>query len=140
MTSFLLLVIAVIFFQTVSGLDTNRAPQLPFGDINLVVLTDDHSWIGGHGHKEPYFDADYGDVLSFYQHLKLYCDASEKDLWFVMNGDWIDGTGLSLDGDIQYIAPLIEEMPFDVVNTGNHECMSGVSMGVSRLSEFYSIF
>ncbi len=137
MISFLLLVIAIAVFQTVSGLVTNREPQLPFGDINLVVLTDDHSWIGGHGQKEPYFNADYGDVLSFYQHLKSYCDANEKDLWFVMNGDWIDGTGLSLDGDIQYITPLIEKMPFDVVNTGNHECMSGVRMSVSRLFEFY---
>jgi 2',3'-cyclic-nucleotide 2'-phosphodiesterase (5'-nucleotidase family) len=116
--------IAVANATTVSSQDTNREPNLPFGDINLVVLTDDHSWIGGHGRKEPYFNADYGDILSFYQHLKRYCDANGKDLWFVMNGDWIDGTALSLDGDIQYLAPLIEKMPFDVVNTGNHECTS----------------
>ena len=43
------------------------------------------------------------------------------DLYFVMNGDWIDGTGLAIDGDPSSLIPLVEKMPFDVVNTGNHE-------------------
>ena len=38
-----------------------------------------------------------------------------------MNGDWIDGTGLSIDGDPSTLIPLLEKMPFDVINTGNHE-------------------
>jgi 2',3'-cyclic-nucleotide 2'-phosphodiesterase (5'-nucleotidase family) len=38
-----------------------------------------------------------------------------------MNGDWIDGTGLAMDGDPSHIIPLLEKIPFDVVNTGNHE-------------------
>lgn len=38
-----------------------------------------------------------------------------------MNGDWIDGTGLAMDGDPSHIIPLLEKMPFDVVSTGNHE-------------------
>jgi len=131
---FLLLVIAVVVVvvestsnDTVTGLEnnTNHVPNLPFGDINIVVVTDDHSWIGSHGRKEPYYNADYGAILSFYQHLKSHCETNEgKDLWFVMNGDWIDGTALSLDGDIDSLVPLIEKMPFDIVNTGNHECMS----------------
>lgn len=97
-------------------------PDLPWSDINLLVITDDHSWLGGHGRKDTYLNADFGAVLSFYQRLKAYCDSSNKDLFFVMNGDWIDGTGLSLDGDISHLVPLIQKMPFDVVNTGNHEC------------------
>lgn len=102
--------------------NADGTPDLPWGDINLLVITDDHSWVGGHQRKEPYLNADYGAVLSFYQHLKNYCESVDKDLYFVMNGDWIDGTGLSLNGDISSLVPLIQKMPFDVVNTGNHEC------------------
>lgn len=98
-----------------------QQPDLPWGDINLLVITDDHSWVTGHGRKQPSLDADYGDVLSFYQHLKAHCDATGQDLFFVMNGDWIDGTGLSLDGETNHLVPLIQKMPFDIVNTGNHE-------------------
>jgi 2',3'-cyclic-nucleotide 2'-phosphodiesterase (5'-nucleotidase family) len=93
-------------------------PLLPFGDINVVVVTDTHSWIGGHKKNEAQLDASYGDLLSFYEQLKVYCDQNEKDLWFVMNGDWIDGTGLAMDGDPSHLIPLLEKMPFDVVNVG----------------------
>lgn len=76
---------------------TPTPPSLPWGDINVLVLTDVHSWVGGHDKygkgKEPYLNVDYGKVLSFYQYLKQYCDETNKDFWFVMNGDWIDGTG-----------------------------------------------
>ena len=98
---------------------------LPLGDINVVILTDVHSWIGGHGEKQD-LDADYGDVLSFYQRLQdqvavLNVQNHKHDLWFVMNGDWIDGTGLALNGDTSYLIPLLEKMPWDAINVGNHE-------------------
>ncbi|KAG7349600.1 calcineurin-like phosphoesterase [Nitzschia inconspicua] len=99
---------------------TGRAPNLPFGDINLVVLTDVHSWVGGHP-NEPSLDASYGDVVSFYQHIQTYCQETNQDVWLVQNGDWIDGTGLAMDGDPSHLVPLIQKMPFDVLNTGNHE-------------------
>ncbi len=117
----IILVSLLIHYET-SALVVPGEPYLPWGDINLLVLTDDHSWVAGHGRKEPFLDANYGDVLSFYQNLKAHCDATDKDLFFVMNGDWIDGTGLSLDGDSKALVPLIQKMPFDIVNTGNHEC------------------
>lgn len=94
--------------------------NLPFGEINVVVLTDVHSWIGGHS-NEPKHNANYGDVLSFYQRLREHCRSHQMDLWFVVNGDWIDGTGLSLDGDISYLTPLLEKMEWDALNVGNHE-------------------
>jgi 2',3'-cyclic-nucleotide 2'-phosphodiesterase (5'-nucleotidase family) len=97
------------------------APNLPMGDINVVVLTDVHSWVGGHDAKEPNLDADYGDVLSFYERLKAYCDLIKKDLFFVVNGDWIDGTGIATNGDPSFLIPLLEKMPWDAVNIGNHE-------------------
>jgi 2',3'-cyclic-nucleotide 2'-phosphodiesterase (5'-nucleotidase family) len=98
-------------------------PRLPFGDINVVVVTDVHSWVAGHGEKEPKLDADYGDILSFVQHLKTHFlqNEPERDLWFVMNGDWIDGTGLAMNRDPSHLIPLLEKMPWDALNVGNHE-------------------
>jgi 2',3'-cyclic-nucleotide 2'-phosphodiesterase (5'-nucleotidase family) len=120
-------IVSLIFlWQSAIGFEIegnqDGVPDFPWSDINLLVITDDHSWLGGHGRKDSYLNADYGEVLSFYQKLKAYCDSANQDLFFVMNGDWIDGTGLSLDGDISHLVPLIQKMPFDVVNTGNHEC------------------
>jgi hypothetical protein len=60
-------------------------------------------------------------VVSFYEHVRAYCSSLDKDVWFVQNGDWIDGTGLAMDGNPSYLVPLIQKMPFDVLNTGNHE-------------------
>jgi len=130
-------------------------PNLPFGDINVVVLTDIHSWLGSHRRQEPYNDVDFGDVLSFWQRLKEHCDSNEiddddtavstnairiktgngnhdpepqqkcVDVFFVNNGDFVHGTGLSRvvddQSDPEYIIPLLEKMPYDLVNVGNHE-------------------
>ncbi|KAL7581205.1 hypothetical protein ACA910_005989 [Epithemia clementina (nom. ined.)] len=38
-----------------------------------------------------------------------------------MNGDWIDGTGLAMNGDPSALVPVLEKMPWDAVNVGNHE-------------------
>jgi hypothetical protein len=93
--------------------------DLPFGDINVLVLTDVHSWVGGHSSNAQ--SVDYGDVLSFFQRLKAHCQTHQMDLWLVDNGDWIDGTGISLNGDISYLTPVLERMPWDAINVGNHE-------------------
>ena len=98
----------------------NPTVDLPLGDINLLVVTDVHSWIGGHGRHEADMDVDYGDVLSFYHHLKRFCTTHAKDLFFVMNGDFMDGTGLSTVPPI-HLTPLLEHMPWDAINVGNHE-------------------
>ena len=106
--------------------------NLPFNDINLVVVTDVHSWVAGHHGYNIHdysktstteYDVTYGDVVSFYEHLKKYVEeeSGQGDIWFVQNGDWIDGTGLAMDGNPSYLIPLIQKMPFSVLNTGNHE-------------------
>jgi 2',3'-cyclic-nucleotide 2'-phosphodiesterase (5'-nucleotidase family) len=97
--------------------------DLPFGDINILVLTDVHSWIAGHGrhHEESSMNVDYGDVLSFYETLKRYVQLHNLgDLYLVMNGDFMDGTGLSTVPP-KHLTPLLTKMPFDVINLGNHE-------------------
>ncbi|KAG7374210.1 calcineurin-like phosphoesterase [Nitzschia inconspicua] len=97
-------------------------PHLPFGDINVVVLTDVHSWLASHRRQEPYMDADLGDVLSFWERLKYHCESNNMDLFFVNNGDFVHGTGLSqMPGNPSYLIPLLEKMPYDAVNCGNHE-------------------
>mmetsp|Transcript_2030 Transcript_2030/g.3664 ORF Transcript_2030/g.3664 Transcript_2030/m.3664 type:complete len:620 (-) Transcript_2030:174-2033(-) len=96
------------------------ATDLYLGDFNIVVLTDVHGWVTGHGRHEPDRDADYGDVLSYYLQLKDIADDDEKDLFFVMNGDFMDGTGLS-EHPPTALLPILEKMPFDLVNVGNHD-------------------
>lgn len=130
------------------------SPNLPLGDINVVILTDVHSWVseescdcqvglvirlpnsfafqflsiqlGGHGRQETKYDADLGDVLSFWERLKEQCD--DQDIFLVNNGDFVDGTGLSetMDGqnNPEFLIPLLEKMPYDAVNVGNHELYS----------------
>lgn len=89
-----------------------------------MVVTDVHSWIGGHARHEPYLNVDYGHVLSFYQRLQEIFDSttrkSNQDLFFVMNGDFMDGTGLSTIPPT-HLTRLLEHMPWDAVNCGNHE-------------------
>jgi 2',3'-cyclic-nucleotide 2'-phosphodiesterase (5'-nucleotidase family) len=95
---------------------------LPLGDINVVVVTDVHSWVAGHArHGEP-FDADYGDVVSFYRRLQSHPTllTEARDLFFVMNGDFMDGTGLSTIPP-RHLTPILRQMPWDAVNMGNHE-------------------
>jgi Calcineurin-like phosphoesterase len=97
--------------------------SLPFGSINVVALTDVHSWVGGHKFKEPRrLDADYGAVLSFLQRLRQHAVENSLPLFFVTNGDWIDGTALAMNGDASHLVPLLEKMGlWDALNVGNHE-------------------
>ena len=113
--------LSLAIFGSSSAAAAINEPKLPINDVNIVVLTDVHSWVAGHGRQEPKLDADYGDVLSFYERLKSYLDEKEKDLWLVSNGDFVHGTGLSAPGDPSSLIPIIERMPWDAVNCGNHE-------------------
>jgi 2',3'-cyclic-nucleotide 2'-phosphodiesterase (5'-nucleotidase family) len=93
--------------------------QLVLQDINILVVTDVHSWVGGHPHDDT-LNADYGSLLSFYQRLNSKALSENKDLFFVMNGDFMDGTGLTTDPP-KYLIPILSMMPWDAINIGNHE-------------------
>lgn len=83
-------------------------------------MKDVHSWVGGHAHNSEW-DADYGDILSFYKHLKADCDKNKRDLWFVNNGDFMHGTGLAMEGNATELIGILKKMPFDAMTLGNHE-------------------
>ena len=44
---------AVLFPSVLLSMVTSNV-SLPFGGINVVALTDVHSWVGGHKFKEPH--------------------------------------------------------------------------------------
>ena len=95
---------------------------LPFGDINLLVTTDVHSWIAGHSHRdhEPeQLDANFGTLVSFVERVKAAADAQHKDVFFFDNGDVVDGTALS-ESKVTLFS-LLTRVPYDALNCGNHE-------------------
>ncbi|GAX10205.1 hypothetical protein FisN_3Lh400 [Fistulifera solaris] len=113
----------LLFVQTVTS-------SLPWGDINVIVVTDVHSWVAGQRHLFPQA-ADYGDVLSFYEQLPH----DEQDLFFVMNGDFMDGTGVSTIPPT-HLLPILEQLPWDVVNMGNHELYHSETVEYMKTSGF----
>lgn len=105
--------------QTIDPIISTSQPLISLQDVNILAVTDVHSWVAGHSHNHS-LDVDYGDVLSFYERLNATAAEQQKDLFFVMNGDWIDGTGISTNPP-KYLTPILEKMPWDAVNVGNHE-------------------
>jgi 2',3'-cyclic-nucleotide 2'-phosphodiesterase (5'-nucleotidase family) len=100
-------------------------PLIPWGDWNLLIITDDHSWLAGHNPThEPNLDVDAGHVVSFYQQLQEQARQQGRDIFLVHNGDWVDGTGLSINQDPTYLEPLLQRIPFDILTVGNHELYS----------------
>lgn len=94
---------------------------LTLQDVNILVVTDVHSWVAGHNkNHEPTLDIDYGDVLSFYIHLQQEAEQNHKDIIFVMNGDFLHGSALSQNPP-KALAPILQHMPWDLVTLGNHD-------------------
>ena len=98
-----------------------HVPNLPWGDINVLIVTDVHSWVNSHAAKEKGLDVDYGALLSFHHRLQTYAEINgNKPFFFAMNGDFMDGTGLTRHPPRDLIS-VLKKMPFDVMNIGNHE-------------------
>jgi hypothetical protein len=103
------------------GAHAYQPPPLPFGDINLLILSDVHSFVGGHPH-EPDRNADYGDFFSFHERLKQFCNVKKQaDLWLLNNGDFLHGSGLAMDGNATMLLPIIQSIPWDGYTIGDHE-------------------
>lgn len=113
----------ILILQTFFFANAYQPPPLPFGDINLLVVSDVHSFVGGHPHEIDR-NADYGDFYSFHERLKEYCnDKKQADLWLLNNGDFLHGTGLAMDGNATSLFPIIQSIPWDGYTMGNHEAM-----------------
>jgi 2',3'-cyclic-nucleotide 2'-phosphodiesterase (5'-nucleotidase family) len=118
------------------------AGAVTFQDVNIVATTDVHAWIAG-GDRQvkagtPALDATFGDLTSFAQRAKAAAAAQGKDLFLVDNGDVVDGTGLSnLAADhCSYLLPLLQQVPYDALNCGNHELYDNATMEAFRASGY----
>jgi 2',3'-cyclic-nucleotide 2'-phosphodiesterase (5'-nucleotidase family) len=106
-------------------------------DVNIVVVTDVHSWVAGHGRHEPYYlNADDGDLLSWYEHLQAAILAAGKHVFLVNNGDIVDGTGLTQVPEPRRLLPIIQKMPFSAMNMGNHEIYHNATIAYMQTSGF----
>lgn len=120
-TQFLLLLLS----RCVPLTKSSNSNPLPVNDINILVVTDVHAWVASRKRHEPQWDADYGHVLSFYE--RLHNEWKDQNLFFVMNGDFMDGTGLSTYPP-SHLTPILKEMPWDALNIGNHELYTNATI------------
>eukprot|EP00546_Thalassionema_frauenfeldii_P021947 CAMPEP_0178894760 /NCGR_PEP_ID=MMETSP0786-20121207/199_1 /TAXON_ID=186022 /ORGANISM="Thalassionema frauenfeldii, Strain CCMP 1798" /LENGTH=551 /DNA_ID=CAMNT_0020564893 /DNA_START=80 /DNA_END=1732 /DNA_ORIENTATION=+ len=97
--------------------------NLPLQDVNILILTNFHSWVGGHKLQRPDRNADYGDILSFYQRLKGLC-GNGRDLWFVMNGNFVHGSVIGGQNSLLASSGILEHIPYDLVTIGDQELQS----------------
>lgn len=90
-------------------------------DINILHLTDVHSFVAGNRHEGV--DADYGDLVSFISHMRARAQERGVELFVVNTGDLVDGTGMSDATPIagEFLTPILRMVPYDALTIGNHE-------------------
>ncbi|KAI1504950.1 ser/Thr protein phosphatase family [Biscogniauxia marginata] len=96
--------------------------DLDWGQINFLHTTDIHGWLGGHL-QEAQYSADFGDYISFADHMRRKADEKGVDLLVIDTGDRVEGNGL-YDGSNpkgQYTYDIFREQSIDAICTGNHE-------------------
>ncbi|KAI1328673.1 Metallo-dependent phosphatase-like protein [Xylariaceae sp. FL0255] len=96
--------------------------DLDWGQINFLHTTDTHGWLGGHL-QEAQYSADWGDYVSFTQHMRKKADDKGVDLIVIDTGDRIEGNGL-YDGSEpkgKYTYDIFNQQTIDILCTGNHE-------------------
>ncbi|KAI1141108.1 Metallo-dependent phosphatase-like protein [Hypoxylon sp. FL0543] len=96
--------------------------ELEWGQINFIHTTDIHGWFGGHL-QEPQYSADWGDYISFTEHMRKKADEKGVDLLVIDTGDRIEGNGLydASSPKGKYTYDILAHQSLDVVCTGNHE-------------------
>lgn len=102
--------------------------DLEFGDINFLHTTDTHGWHAGHL-LEPSYNANWGDYISFSEHLRTKLEADGKDLLIVDSGDRIEGNGLydSSNPRGKYTFGIFSQQNIDLLCIGNHELYKNTS-------------
>ncbi|KAI1816125.1 Metallo-dependent phosphatase-like protein [Poronia punctata] len=96
--------------------------DLEWGQINFLHTTDTHGWLGGHL-QEAQYSADWGDYVSFTEHMRKKADENGVDLLVIDTGDRIEGNGLydGSDPKGKYIYDIFSQQDVDILCTGNHE-------------------
>ncbi|KAI0906363.1 ser/Thr protein phosphatase family [Ustulina deusta] len=96
--------------------------ELDWGQINFLHTTDIHGWLGGHL-QEPQFSADWGDYISFTEHMRRKADEKGVDLLVIDTGDRVEGNGLydSSTPKGNYSYDIFGQQNVDLLCTGNHE-------------------
>ncbi|KAL6903207.1 Metallo-dependent phosphatase-like protein [Trichoderma evansii] len=107
--------------------------DLTWGQINFLHTTDTHSWLSGH-FLEPSFSADWGDYVSFSQHMRKLADDKGADLLLIDTGDRIEGSGIydssTPKGLYQY--DIFAQQKIDIISTGNHELYKAYSIDMEH--------
>ena len=62
--------------------------DLIWGKLNFLHTTDTHGWHGGHL-QEPQYSADWGDYVSFAEHMRKKADQDGVDLLLVSDNDLV---------------------------------------------------
>ncbi|CAK7273453.1 hypothetical protein SEPCBS119000_005663 [Sporothrix epigloea] len=100
------------------------APMRPlqWGQINFLHTTDTHGWHAGHL-QESQYSADWGDYISFADHMRRRADDMGVDLLLVDTGDRVEGNGLYDASDPKglYTYDIFRQQSIDVICSGNHE-------------------
>ncbi|KAL2365303.1 hypothetical protein RJZ56_001810 [Blastomyces dermatitidis] len=96
--------------------------NLTFGQLNFLHTTDTHGWLAGHL-REASYAADWGDYISFANHIREKVEAEGHDLLLIDTGDRIEGNGLydSSEPKGLYTADIFKQQRIDVICSGNHE-------------------
>ncbi|KAK4124887.1 hypothetical protein N657DRAFT_569795 [Parathielavia appendiculata] len=96
--------------------------DLVWGKLNFLHTTDTHGWHGGHL-QEPQYSADWGDYVSFAEHMRKKADMDGVDLLLVDTGDRVEGNGLydASSPKGKYYYDIYRQQDVDIICTGNHE-------------------
>jgi len=96
--------------------------DLDWGDLNFLHTTDTHGWHGGHL-QESQYSADWGDYVSFAEHMRRMADDKGVDILLIDTGDRVEGNGLydGSDPKGQFTYNILGQQSFDAICTGNHE-------------------
>ncbi|KAI9701411.1 MAG: hypothetical protein M1820_006502 [Bogoriella megaspora] len=105
-----------------TGATTQPRGPLEWGQLNFLHTTDTHGWLESHIKQQTY-SADWGDYVSFVNHMKDMAHNMSVDLLLVDTGDLHDGTGLSdaTSPDGLLSNPVFENVNYDLLTIGNHE-------------------
>lgn len=104
--------------------------------LQLIAIADKdtHGWHGGHL-QEPQYSADWGDYISFAQHLHKRADQDGSDLLLIDTGDRVEGNGLydASNPKGKYTFDIFKHQNIDVITSGNHE----LYLANSSVNEYY---